>query len=109
VRTLVLVGLAFCVGCASSNQAAECDRYVELASVMACVDPEIWSGSGCPTDEEIAARPGGFTTLAECVTFLESSCDPQAHAGCDCITDSHCSCSIALGPRRSACAPAPAP
>lgn len=108
---VVVLLFAACVGCSASHtsEGATCDRYLELASVMRCVDGESWLGYRCPTDEQLAARDAGFATLAECVTFLESLCDPAAYADCDCITDTHCRCTIPLGPRRTACSPEPGP
>lgn len=94
---------SFLAGCESS----ECARYQELAPVWQCTDPEVWGTStACPTDDELAARPGGFETLAECVEFLESQCDPGLEVGCSCLTDDSCRCDVPLGELRTACGPA---
>ncbi len=106
---LALSGVALATGC-QNDRSETCDRYLELAPIWECVDPEAWgSGGGCPTDEELAARDGGFATLDECVTFLEGQCDPEIAVGCSCLTDDHCQCAIPLGAQRFACVPEPAP
>jgi hypothetical protein len=85
-----------------------CERYLQLAPVYECLDPETWRGwqaAGCPSDEVLASRPGGLRSLRECVELMESQCDPALAPSCSCLEEPSCSCAIPVGDLRLACAP----